>query len=311
MVRVGPGFGDWLRHTRHAKRLTVRALATAAGLSPGTISPIESRRYAAPAPSVLQGLSAAFRVPLLAVGIVGGAFDSALLTFARERFWDAVTIGLRRDVRDTWYARTGGHYVRAVRTSSATASLEAAAQWWSDTWGLPISADEWHTLEESGILPESWAHHVGSRMLDRLPGSWLWSLLVAAGENLDDVPHDLIMMTFLMGRLHKQAAEGLGVDADYLALMRACPPPKDRGDARIARYIEWGRSYRPDPPGWFIPSAHPQPIAPFSPDARMPSEEWTAREHQLVMAYRLLTPEDQAAIDHILSALVKHRKNGL
>jgi len=303
MVRIGPGFGDWLRHTRHAQRLTVRALATAAGLSPGTISPIESRRYAAPALSVLQGLSAALRVPLLAVGIVGGAFDANLSTFVRERFWDDVTIDLRRDVHDTWYARVGGHYLRAVRTHATTSSLAVAAQWWSDTWGLPITPSEWHTLEESGILPESWARHVGLRLLDRLPGSWLWSLLVAAGAHLDDVPHDLIMMTFLMGRLHQRSAEGLGVTADYQALMRACPHPKDQDDARIAHFIEWGRSYRPDSPGWFIPSAYPKPIAPFPSDAQTPSSEWTAREQQLVAAYRLLTPQNQAAIEQIVFAL--------
>lgn len=300
MIRVGPGFGDWLRTVRKEQHFTVRGLASAARLSPGTISPLESRRYAAPSVEVTRGISSALGVPVLAVAVVAAMFEADRLDFFREKFWDAVTAGIGLSVRDTWFAKVGGHYVGSVR-ESARIEVAQAAQRWSDAWAIPITADEWNIMETRGQLPEHWAHIVGTQMLDRLPGPWLWAILDAASAD-GTVSRDLILIAFLLGRLRRQTSEVIGAADDYDAFMRSCPAPADRGDARIARYVSWARAYVPAG-GWTIASIRAMAAAP----ATVPDEvsELTARERRLIAQYRRLSPDDRSVIDHLLAGLLE------
>lgn len=296
VVRVGPGFGDWLRSMREECSFTVRGLAQEARLSPGTISPIESRRYASPSLSVLDALSAALHVPVLAAGVVGGAFESDAVDVLRERAWDVAARLHPALAKDDWFARVGGRYVQAVREASR-AEVDAAARRWSDAWSIPISAAQWSDLETKGELPANWSQALGRNLLDRLPGCWIWGILRAAGDSPEDGLYaDLIMVTFLMGRLRRKRCEELSAGQDYETLAKAVPTlnPKD-----LAR---WGRSFRTQVAWTIPPSRFAKPSA--AADRQAPLGNLTADEQALITRYRALSPTDRSAINHIVSGLL-------
>ena len=88
MNRIGPGFGDWLKIARTERAFTVRGLATSARISAGTLSPIESRRYAKPDGAVIMALASALRVPVLAPAIIAGYMDQDIMDSVLDAPWE-------------------------------------------------------------------------------------------------------------------------------------------------------------------------------------------------------------------------------
>lgn len=211
----------------------------------------------------------------------------------REPVWAAAT---QQHSTNNWLAQFGGQYLKAVRLATGT-EVETAAKRWTDEWAIPISADQWTALESHGKLPTQWAQKLDRQLFDRLPGSWIWGILRAAGDFPDNgLYSDLIMVTFLMGRLRRVRCKALGAEQDYETLAKAVPTSNPTDLAN------WGRSFRAQV-GWTIPPSHFAKPSAF-PTKKKPIENLTADEQELIRRYRILSPADRSAVNHIITRLL-------
>ena len=208
MVRFGPGFGDFLKLARLNKKHTVRGLSTAAGLSGGTISPIESRRYARPSMPVVKSLAAVLDLPVIAAAIVAGYADSDIM----ETPWPKP--------RQAEYSHTGGAYLASLRTNNDfPCTCDTAAKRWTSQWGVPMSTDEWARLEQTGLVPASWqATGMDFEFLSDLPGPWLWGLLASIMPQASLSGIDLMGLAFMLGRIDEKLCQEWSAEPDLFTL---------------------------------------------------------------------------------------------
>ena len=219
---TGPGFGDYLHESRTQRDLTIRGLAELAHLPPGTISPIESRRYARPARPVIHSLSAALEIPILVPVITAGYADRDLVDVMLDHVWDGLA-RLSPSLRYDWWARAGGQYLSLLRDQSHTSADIVAARW-SGLWSPPVTSEEWSQMESTGQLPSSLSP---LSFLSRVPGSWIWAFVAAVignpspGTTYYNYNGDIIGLAFVMGRLSQKTCASWGAEKDYQQLITA------------------------------------------------------------------------------------------
>lgn len=113
--------------------------------------------------------------------------------------------------------RLAGSYLAYLRMSYEV-SAEQASHLWSETWNLTLSPDEWTSLEQAGIFPESWqtANALPSN-LSQIPGSWIWGLIMASTGRGEDY-FDIIGLAHLIGRVTETDCIRWQLESDYAHL---------------------------------------------------------------------------------------------
>ena len=298
-ISAGPGFGDYLRSARTSRSLSLRALADAAGLSSGSISPIESRRYARPSHALLVSLSAALQVPILCISAVAGYADPDLLDVTLDHVWDILGKFVPATRSVDWWSCNGGQYLATVR-AQADISVEAAALHWSELWSPAITAQEWLQLEATGQLPPSWRAAAALSTLSQVPGSWLWGLLVAAAPDAAVEP-DVIGLAFVMGRITKKLCVSWKAQTDYLQLIEAFRTSRHTVD-NDDNFIPTFRSITQQA-DWTIPSLKTDTaLIPAAAASDLSPDESTLLTH-----YRMLSSSQKAAIHRIITDLAPNK----
>ena len=283
MIKKGPSFGDWLRATRTQKNLTMPAIAQKAGISIGTLTPIESRGYARPTPPILAGIASALEYPLLAAMIVGGRFDADVIDRAAESVSATIAAAPKGS---HWWGQLAAAYMSAVRGAHGVSVADAAERWTARWPDAPLSPDGWQEVENRLTVS----------------GIWRWGVLNAIipdGDGDEDkVERDLIGIFFLLGQLPRRACHNLGVDRDYQKL-----------DATF-RAAQQVAQFAPDGPfiekfrellreiEWTVPEV---PVPERERERRGDDEE----EKLLIARYRLLSPEQRTAVNEILRGMIR------
>lgn len=197
-----PSLREWLREQRTSHGLSLRQLATLAGVPFSTLAGAEAGTIRRPKMSTLSNVARALGVPPLAAVLVAGYADRDVA----DKVIDAAFFAPAH-----WWASLGGKYLRAVREEQGVAD-EVAAATWSQRW-CELQVDQWREMEHTGQCPEGWP----ARHLSELPGAWLWGLLTTVASELD--LKDLVGMAAVMGRVSRRLAVRCGAQSaiDQLA----------------------------------------------------------------------------------------------